>query len=221
VNGHLSSGHYLDGFYQVGYEGTSANIVNQFGAVCDTDQGQYTGGQYLPVNTSSAWSMIGDGYAGGGIAQSGFFRWYGSPDHFFAEDAIGLTQYLTVGVAPSYNERHHYWEQYDPGCSCIREIVDLTIFQNDYAWPQWHTPWYSQWFGETHYTASDMPGTPSALTLYSGLQGQIPGYNFWVNTGSETPANQYPNRYTQYGIFYDPSLLYSFYIWTYNCYNPC
>jgi len=170
---------YFDGAYTSTNTviGSSAKIVNRFGAVCDTDT--------TNDNVSTAWTMI----AGNGFlqyAQAGFIRWYGSPDYFFAQDNDGGAPRTTFGVAlANYGETHQYWDQWSAGCNCVQEVVDVTIFQSTPYNPRtaWTQPFSNQWLGEVKYTASDMPGNSTeGWTTYTLMQVQLAANSLWTNT---------------------------------------
>ena len=101
------SGFYFDGTitHTSSVIGTAANIVNRLGAVCDTDR--------TNVNTSWGWSMLAGYYAECQYAQTGFLRFYGTPDYFFSQDnrCTGVID-TVLGASPAYGQTHHYWIQW-------------------------------------------------------------------------------------------------------------
>ncbi len=167
-------GPYLDGFYQfpsTSYEGVHARITAQWGYVCDTDTDPAS-------NFTNAWSMISDnnGYK---WAQSGVERGYNTGLRHFSQivrnDFDDWTRY---GSYISEGENHGYWQQYDPGGSCLLSNVDLTTLTHTCGWfdpkasGEWPQPFGVQYFGEAAYQESDIPGYVGTQTDISGLQVQ-------------------------------------------------
>jgi hypothetical protein len=178
-----SSGFYFDGAVAITTNviGTSANIVNRLGEVCDTIT---TSTITKSVNTSSGWAMI-QGARTCQYAQSGFVRTYGGTDFFFAQDnkCTGAIN-TTYGSQPSYGQTHHYWEEWLTTCGCVRQIVDSTIFQHTPWNPKtkWTKPFASDWLGETHYLASDVPGNPTeGYTTFTKMQVQKKATSSFTN----------------------------------------
>src|ERR1035437_846487 len=209
------SGHHFDGTitHTSSVIGTAANIVNRLGAVCDTDR---SGG-----NTSWGWAMLAGNLAlRRQYAQTGFVRFYGTPDYFFSQDnrCTGVID-TVLGASPAYGQTHHYWTQWNPFCSCLNELVDVSIFQTTSFDPRlaWTQPFSNQWLGETHYLATDMPGNPSVgYTTFTQMQVELDSSKTWTNT---LPALYYQDdnifRYTHDAVVSHPGLGNVMDIWTY------
>ena len=133
--------------------------------------------------------MISDQRSGvTGYAQSGFFRWYGSSMYHTTEYKQDTAHTyvrkicLTCGALID-GETNQYWEQYVTSCSCLRLNVDVTILDttpfNPYS--TWVFPFRSQYYGETKYLESDMPGYLSAPTDFRSMQIQHTSTHTWTN----------------------------------------
>jgi len=213
------SGHFFDGAYTSSTTviGTSAKLINRLGLVCDTTT---TTNVRTSINSSAAWVMLA-GNSTSQYAQTGFIRTYNGPDYFFAQDnnnGVVDTKYSTAPLS-SYGQTHHYWVQWRTTCTCLRENVDATIFQETPFNPKitWSEPFSNQWMGETHYLASDMPGNPTeGYTTYTLMQVQDVASGNFSNT---LPTIQYANtnifRYNHDVVVNHPTYGNALDIWTY------
>jgi hypothetical protein len=181
---------YFDGwtdipnFNSYAFEGASAYIVNQFGAVCDTDRSAPNpGNSTTGTNFTSAWVMIAS-YNAQGWAQTGITRGYDSPQYEFAE----FTPSRYTG--PFYNRfpsnpslangvKHAYRALWTSTCACIVMSIDgvevtqtnFDPYQIWYAGP--HGDQFSPEFsGEASYLENDIPGVPYAKTAFEALGAQ-------------------------------------------------
>lgn len=170
---------YFDGMARFGawYMGSQAYIKTRWGFVCDTDTDPIS-------NFTNSWSMIASG-AFNGWAQSGFERGYGGSLRFFAQQYNGATGSLQTvyGGLTQAGEVHRYWQQTLNDCPglawCIHSNIDLTRFLTSTFNPftYWVQPFSQQFFGETAYRESDMPGRSSSRTSFSDIQVQ----DYWGN----------------------------------------
>ena len=174
------------------YEGAAANITVRNALLCTTDTSE--------ANNSSAWSMITDFR---GWAQTGFLRAGPIGEAHFAQQSLDGTSWSTVfGSQVADGEVHHDWQQYDGGCGCIHSNVDVTRFMDSTFNPKlsWVYPYGAEFFGETKYLETNMPGWNTSQTTFSGLQVQ----NFSNDNGWYTPpewsywsSNDNTNRWNQ------------------------
>lgn len=168
-----TQGNWFDGYYENPsylsnppadwYEGASTYIVTREGLVCDTNTSS--------SNFATGWSMIAAGN-GSGWAQSGYFRSYGSSITYFSQIASDSTHFQTVfRYNPILGSTHAYRSLYWSGCGCIQTTVDSTVFQQSTFNPygRWSFPFVPQFFGETAYRESDMPGLSSSPMTFWGL----------------------------------------------------
>jgi hypothetical protein len=155
------------------WEGVSASIVVRSGSVCDTD----TSGN----NVSVAWTMVASNAGKGGYAQSGYYRYYGSPLYHFAQyrqtaTSKYVTKFSTNTIAAGGTYR--YWQQsvYNSAAAQwqIRDNYNTTIIlqTNFNTFSAWTLPLSVQFEGETKYAESDIPGTTSAKAHFSSMQVQ-------------------------------------------------
>ncbi len=167
---------YFDGYRNPGndvwnWEGTKANITVRKGLVCDADSSS--------SNTSSAWAMIAPDNTYG-WAQSGYIRWWGSSIYHFAQhkrsSSTGYTTKLgsipTTGSTYTYSEVS-YWNS-TAGQWQINEMVNSTVIQhtNWNTFTDWHEPLAVEWFGETKYRESDVPGLSTSKAHFTNMQVQ-------------------------------------------------
>jgi hypothetical protein len=220
---------YFDGFYHNPathsntLEGASGYIVNQFGAVCDTDRSAPNpGNRTIGSNFTTAWVMIA-AYDGKGWAQTGFIRGYNSPQYEWAEfyNPVSGALYNRFPANPSLPNgvKHAYRDLWSNGCGCIVMSIDgAEVTQTNFN-P--YADWYAgpngdqfspQFSGETTYTASDIPGVPSSKTAFSALGAQ----QFSNNALNSMPCtmtyiNSNPSRWA-----HSASSCTAFDIWTSN-----
>jgi hypothetical protein len=192
-------GNYFAGYYQNGngpaYEGASAHIITEYGAVCDTDTSQ--------SNFTAEWSMIANG-DGAGWVQSGFLRWYNSPIHYFSQEFNGCPasggdtcsggcyggscDFNTVyGTSPEVGHTHTYIQKYDSANNDVQSIVDATVFQTTAwdplsIWPDTSV----QYFGEAAYLENDIAGNASTPTLFSSITGQLQSNDSFASVACST-----------------------------------
>jgi hypothetical protein len=176
-----TNSNYFDGFLQQygtgSYEGAYALLVNQFGAVCDTDKSAPNpGSNDIGSNFTTAWTMIASGNRAGWV-QSGFIRGYNSPQYVFSQVYGGGTDlYNRFPANPSLSngEENGYGQRYVPSCGCEYSKFNNTVITqsnfNPYA--NWAFPFSPQYSGEATYTQNDIPGVPSAQTAFSSMQVQ-------------------------------------------------
>jgi len=176
---------YFDGYYraygQGSAEGANAQIVNRYGAVCDTD----TSGN----NFVATWAMIANN-GGGGWVQSGYIRWYDHTTVFFSQISktgdpnFGQfdTKFGTSSLA--YGDTNHYYEKWVSSCSCDHSNIDSTTWLSTTFNPfnAWFLPFSPQFSGEAAYKQNDMPGNSSTPTSFTDLHYQ--DYtDSWVSYG--------------------------------------
>jgi hypothetical protein len=164
------------------YEGAAATLVVRRGSTCDTD----TSGN----NSISAWSMIAAHGGTGGYSQSGYYRAYGTAIYHFAQYRQTATSayYTKLGAIPTTGSSHLYKQQsvWNAAASQwqIRNWVDSTLLQqtNFDTFNAWAAPFSVQWFGETKYAESDVPGTSASPANFSGMQVQIASNDAWTSS---------------------------------------
>lgn len=170
---------YWDGFFQGPndgsnhfYEGASAYIVVRVGAICNPGQD--------PSSFTAQYVMIGDGDSRG-LGQVGTMRRYGYPLRWFAEfdagDGTGFVRRFSAGgVESEIGKAHAFRVVYGTGCACLVGRVDnyeigRSSFSPYSKWSSYST-WQVEFSGEVTNLASDMPGSASARTKFTGLGGQ-------------------------------------------------
>jgi hypothetical protein len=168
---------FFDGYYQIDhpehpYEGASTFIVVRDGAVCSgvVDSNNFLGG----------WVMIASGTQGQGYGQVGFDRYAGTTLKWFAEFNDGLghvaDRFSTFSVTNQVGVQHTFRVLWTPACACLHANIDTTNWLNStfnpffVGWgPQ---PWSPQFMDEATWLQTDVPGTPSARTSFSGMGAQ-------------------------------------------------
>jgi hypothetical protein len=184
----------------VSYVGSQVDIVNRYGAVCDTKTGK--------ANFTNAYGMIAgvNTFDGGpGWGQSGYLRWYNSCTYFFAqieEDAFDTGPQTFYGTTClTYGNTNTYQNTQIDSCSCMHSNINGTRELASTWDPKnvWFTPFSPQFEDETAYLESDIPGNASARTNWSNLMGKRLSDNTWVaypcnvlthvNDGSATRAD--------------------------------
>jgi len=175
---------YFDGYYRT-YgngvaEGASGAIVTRYGSVCDTNTSSH--------NFVATWVMIANGNGGGGWVQSGYIRWYDHTTVFFSQ--ISKTGDPNVGQfdtkfgssSLTYGDTNHYYERWNSNCLCEHSNINSTTFLATTFDPygSWSYPFSPQFFGETAYKQSDMPGNSASPTPFTDLNYQNASDN-WVS----------------------------------------
>jgi hypothetical protein len=202
--GSTSPDNYHGGYQQntnaVNYIGSQVDIVNRYGAVCDTKTGQ--------GNFTNAYGMIAgvNIFTGDpGWGQSGYIRWYNSCTYFFSQieedypNTLPQTWYGSTCL--TYGNTNTYQNTQVDGCACLHSNIN-GIKELGSTWnPKgtWLTPFSPQFEDETRYLESDIPGNGSARTNWSNLMGKRLSDNSWVaypcnalthvNDGSATRAD--------------------------------
>jgi hypothetical protein len=184
------------------YNGSYAYIQQEQALLCTSDKGT--------DNFSTAWAMLA-GHASGqngdnyDFAQVGYSEWYGRGTHWFdayEEDKYGFqyTEYDDWADTVSSGEINLYAvtkAQNDPtdcqntlGHSCIvmledGQLVGATQFPWSNGIATFPAPYHGEFFGETWYFTSDVPGTYTAAT-FSNLgwmsAGYVESHDFSPNT---------------------------------------
>jgi len=173
------------------FEGASAMITNETSQVCDTDTSQdnYTlASTYFADYQVSSW------------VQSGFIRWYNAPTYgwFFGQvwdtyDNYKHTAYS--GAAISGVETHHFWEEWRSSCSCVYALIDgdtgyaHTMENPNTKWTK--TPLFAEWFGETTYLESDVPGYAATQTAFTQIRVQLKSDSSFSNNLQYTGSYNY------------------------------
>jgi hypothetical protein len=173
----------------------SAVLTAKRASVCDTDTTAFNPSTLALGNFTYSWTMIAN-TAGGSWLQSGYFRSYGtSMFHFAQYKPLGGGVYDVFGDVVPTGEVHHYWQQYLPDSSgAFHSNVDSTRFIN--ATPSGWSGYSGQYFNETRYHSSDVPGTAASPAPFSNVQ--IEGSTaIWsaVPTSYLTPVNHNPSRW--------------------------
>lgn len=169
--GNFFDGYYQDPSAQDKFRGVQALVSVVSPNLCVTVQGRN--------NFSTAWTMIADHY-GAGWAQSGYFRYYGASQLFhWSEFSLnGSSWQDTFLPGPAYvNESYWYLQNWAPSCDgnagfpCIQMKVGGTIISETPFDPygNWTEPFSPEWFGETSYRESDVPGVPAARVSFSQM----------------------------------------------------
>lgn len=168
------------------YEGAAADITSTNSHQCPADP------SYNYYNLTAQWVMIANGSStnyGQGYVQSGFItRAGGVCQRWFSQIAIGNEinpAYQQSECQPADGSTHYYAEVYTPSCLCIRSFVnDGRLLQSTWFNPfnAWTTPFSTNFYGETKYIQSDMPGTAAAPTTFGTttypMQAQVYNNSF-------------------------------------------
>ncbi len=185
-----TGGNYHDGFGKdpngnwAAY-GVSAQVRVQFGAVCSV-------GDTSQANFTNAWTMLSSHF-GGGWAQTGYIRWYNHVTVHFSQwvASPGGASGTKFGATTLYrDELHQYWtlRAASPNCpktsQCLVGHVDQTTwFYTDFdPVGPWSTPFRQQYYGETGYGESDVPGVSTAKTGFNYMQ-YVNSNNTWTTEG--------------------------------------
>lgn len=193
-----SGGNYFNGYYQNGrpewkFTGASSYIVVRDGANCTGVNGA--------GNFTNAWVMIaGPGSRDWG--QVGFertagfngLRWFAQ----FSSNGGLATRYSTGSVNNQIGVRHTFRVLYYADCRCLRANIDGSVgwysssFDPKQVWGA--QPWSPQFFAETGYLQSDVPGRQSTPTAYSALgaqrfdNGQLMGMPCILSAATDNPS---------------------------------
>lgn len=167
------AGNYFDGMaaYNQPYNGVSANLLVRYGAVCDSDTSTYNPSTQNLGNFNYSWTMIAD-TGGNGWLQSGFFRDYGTGINNFAQyynANYGIVD--IVGAVVNPGETHRYWQQrYGDSQGVFHSNVDTTRLINTSNLMDGWAGLSQQFFNETRYKSSDVPGTSTSKTQFTNIQ---------------------------------------------------
>lgn len=161
--------------------GSSANVIVRTSDQCDN-------ANPASYRFSTAWTMIAGG--SGGYAQTGFMRYAGARTKNFAEYNPGGSGSTFTRVFGNANlvsgDLYHYWQLYSTNCppleaggpnrSCIvLKVNDATLsYTNFNPYSAWSTPFSNQYFGETTYQESTIPGTSAVPTDFNNAQWLTP-----------------------------------------------
>jgi hypothetical protein len=170
VGSNYFNGYYQNGKPQYQFTGASSYIVVRDGVNCSGASG--TG------NFTNAWVMI----AGPGLqdwGQVGFERTAGQTLRWFSQfsyDGGLTTRYSTHTVTNQIGVRHAFRVLYYADCRCLRANIDGSVgwFRSSFdPKREWGAqPWSPQFFAETGYLQSDVPGRASTPTAYTALGAQ-------------------------------------------------
>jgi len=224
INDCGSLGNRFDGYatYPTGVpasaiKGSAATLLVRFGAVCNTDQSQNP----FPSNFSTAWVMVADNLGGPGYSQSGHFRWYGSAIYPFAETnpGSGFSRVIDYARPITPGTAHTAKTGFTTSCAavpaCFKNYWDGQFLSQSLFNPntQFTFPFSAQFFGETTYAESDVPGSATAPEVFGGVQTQNHFSNAWASgfgAGPLAAPNSVPSRYAKSGVAYG-----GFNIWTF------
>ena len=163
------------------FEGISAQIVVRPINLCGSVS-------CFECNFSYAWTMISD-YNSRGYVQSGFGLpqlGYACMVHWSQVNLTGGTQpgdwHDVFGSCVAPGEIHQYWQQYGGSGQILSNVDTMTFQVLNNAFQTWTAPFLVQYFGETLYRESDMPGTDSQVTTFSDMQVQNLIGDAWVAT---------------------------------------
>ncbi len=218
---------YFDGFYydtnayQDSWEGSSAYIVNRFGAVCDfgDTSAPDPGSNTIGTNFTTGWVMIAAAN-GIGWSQDGFIRGYNSPQYEWAQVYDGKsTIYNMFPSSPTLadGDVHAYRELYNAANGTIESSIDGQVFAvtNFNPFQTWNTApngsLSPQFSGETTYNESDVPGVSSSQTAFSALGAQSYIGDSLVSMPCELTYNNKNPRWS-----HSASSCIAFNIWTEN-----
>lgn len=171
------------------FEGIGANLTYQSDALCTS----YLGND----NLATTWSMA-SGNDEKGWSQSGQIYFYslGCAAHFGEqeENADYFMPALILGVCASTGEIHWVWQQYLPDSGHMRSNIDQTVMletgysvfapEGNYAGSGWGQPFQVEVEGETKYRETDVPGTTSQPSDFTGMEVQR-----WSDDNWETTCN--------------------------------
>lgn len=185
------------------YVGTRASIVARNMALCSTVTDPH-------FNFTYTWVMIANFDGTSGWAQSGFYRGYGqsavhavedNPDGTFLPPRRRYIGHPVYGTAYNYEVRPGTSAEClsQPGgvVNCMVELVQGTIYQATNFAPssRWTTPYANEYFGETKFPGSDMPGTSTARTTFSSIDVYSPGVGFIGSAPQNSVSNENPRSH--------------------------
>jgi hypothetical protein len=209
--------HYVNGFTKSLDStylswGVSADITVRSTNLC-TSITDYT-------NIVWAWTMI-TAHNLNGWAQTGTLRRYGARTHHWWQWTACNGCFLHEGIHYqdlTDGEVHQYWTGYiGSGCpnsnSCLALRTDTTTWNKTDFDPNgtWPGPWLTQYFGETVYYGSDVPGRPTGKQNFNDMKSQSSPTTWESQRCGMVVIDHIPERWTQetYGC---PSRA----TWTYN-----
>lgn len=178
--------------------GSTSNVIVRTSDQCTNSAPSYN-------RFSTAWSMLAGGGGGDGYAQTGFMKYEGAHTRNFAEYSQNSpgTFYRVFGNANLLDgDLYHYWQLYSTNCppleaggqarSCIvLKINSATIsYTNFNPYSSWASPFNNQYFGETTYQESRIPGTVSTPTDLNVSQWLSPAG--WQNLRCQDLVRQDP-----------------------------
>lgn len=201
------------------FAGVSAHLLYQSDHLCTPVLGL--------TNKTSTWTMVvGGDYMG--WSQSGQELYGGETcSRHFAQQEENFNYFAPVtkyGSCVSSGEQHQVWQQYLPTTKRILANIDTTNFitssYNPFA-PEssapgsgWAEPFQLQIQGEVNYLESDISGTTSAASHFSGTQIQRYVNDAWVACSgwvTFVPDSPLAHRYSQ-----QSSACNNIYVWTNN-----
>jgi hypothetical protein len=173
-NRHLGYTHRTDLHPSYHYEGVSAYMTPRPSGVC-TGQGGFG-------NFSGASIMIAEINTGGNYwAQVGYerngaytgYRWF---SQFMNNTGAPETWYSPNPQTSQLGIQHTFRVLWQPSCDCFRAYIDSTVvdqssFNPFFTWPTFQ-PWSPQFFAETGWLESDVPGTPGSPLPFRSLGAQ-------------------------------------------------
>jgi hypothetical protein len=210
-------GNYYDGYTKQLSQtylswGVSANVTVRSTALCTS----ITDGRNVSLATTLITPRDADGWAQTGThrAANGYTRHFsqwkrtaGGPNH-----TILHYQHLFDG------EVHQYWTAYvSSGCpssgSCLAMRVDATTLDRTSFNPngEWAGPWRTQYFGESTYHGTDVPGRPTGKVNFANMQHQSSPTTWASQPCGMDIRNSIPERWTN-EVYGCPSRA----VWTYN-----
>jgi len=111
-----------------------------------------------------------------GWAQSGFTSFYHGTTLYFLRPYGQICRVDSdcrsdFGSSLVLGSRHTYTSLWYPGCTCMISRVDGIEYSRSWfnVFAQWTRPFEPEFMGETGFQGSDVPGSPSLHTNYTGL----------------------------------------------------
>jgi hypothetical protein len=209
-SGHLTT----DTGSQRTWEGTTAHIENNNGAICDT-------GLQNSNNFWYDWVMLANNIAGGSNrahVQVGYFRYWGSCIYWATEyqklDNGNFTRHIKTADGCRTGSAGDFTVAYNPSTGYEQMKAGSTGLDTTPwdVYSVWTLPFVPEVSGETKYIGTDIPGTSSNPTTISHINLQKYSDDSWTTDSGTLPSwsgiCRWPVRYARTAI---SSHAYSFY----------
>jgi hypothetical protein len=172
-NRHLGYSHQPDRYPEYRYEGVSAYLTPRASGLCTGvgGIGNFSGASIMIAEIGSGgsyWAQVG--YERNALYSG--YRWFSQ----FRSDAGAETWYSPGSQTDQLGVRHTFRVLWTKTCACFQASIDGIVvgrssFNPFVDWPT-DLPWAPQFFAETGWLESDVPGSPSNRLPFNSLGAQ-------------------------------------------------